>query len=332
MKFDRIAIGNLLKAARRLSPRFHSFERVGLAMGAARCNLPSPFLLTLDRGYATFDGAHLTQEGQLVEELAHEFREGPIEDHRLFGLRSLQWRPEITRLGGTIVSLAGRSSDNFFHWLWDLLPRIYLVNQAYDAVYIDQRQQWQRDLLKMVGIDRVICTSTAPIIQAERLLVPSYPAFRTPLQPWVKEFFRTHFPAAEEPTRQFYISRADAKWRKVLNENELVGKLTQCGVEPVVLGSMPMQKQIELFQQARLIVAPHGAGLANLAFCQPGTRIIEIYTHGFIREEYGRQCRLLDLDYTPLDSLETRRPLHRKGRPYDDILADIDQIMNSIQN
>jgi capsular polysaccharide biosynthesis protein len=329
MNLERLLTGKLLRATSQL---FHSFERLGLANGAIQCDLPSPFLLSLERGYATFDGAHLSQKGKLIEEVAHEFREGAIEGHRLFGLRSLKWRPEITRLPGVVVSLAGRSSDNFFHWLWDLLPRIHLATQHYDTVYIDCRQPWQRELLKMVGIEQVICTSKAKIIQADQLLVPSYPAFRTPLQPWVREFFSTHFPPSGQASRKLYISRADAKWRKVLNENELVGKLTGLGIEPVMLGSMPIQKQIELFQQAKLIVAPHGAGLANLAFCQPGTRVIEIYARGFIREEYGRQCRLLDLEYLPLDSLETGLPLHPKGRPYDDILADVELTLSAVQS
>lgn len=325
-KIDHLILSRLAPLARGPAP----FERFGIATGVTRCGLASPFLLELEKGYATFDGAHLTRDGKLVEEVAHEFRDGPIHHHRLFGLRSLQWSPTIRRLPGRVVSLAGRSSDNFFHWLWDLLPRIHLVCEEYDLIYVDHRQPWQREVLEMVGLTSLLCTSTAPIIQADTLLVPSYPAFRTPLQRWVKEFFRSRFPTKAPPSRRLYISRADAKWRKVLNENELVGKLTPLGVEPVVLGGMKMKDQIALFQQAELIVAPHGAGLANLAFCQPATKVVEIYAHRFIREEYGRQCALLDLNYRPLDSLETGLPLHRKGRPYDDILVDIDAVALAI--
>jgi capsular polysaccharide biosynthesis protein len=39
---------------------------------------------------------------------------------------------------------------------------------------------------------------------------------------------------------------------------------------------MPFPEQVRLFQSAKYIVAPHGAGLANLVFCQPGASVVEI--------------------------------------------------------
>ena len=37
-----------------------------------------------------------------------------------------------------------------------------------------------------------------------------------------------------------------------------------------------MADQILLFQSAEFIIGPHGAGLANLLFCEPGTKVIEL--------------------------------------------------------
>ena len=36
-----------------------------------------------------------------------------------------------------------------------------------------------------------------------------------------------------------------------------------------------MVDQILLFQSAEFIIGPHGAGLSNLLFCEPGTKVIE---------------------------------------------------------
>ena len=38
-----------------------------------------------------------------------------------------------------------------------------------------------------------------------------------------------------------------------------------------------MKNQITLFNNAKIIIAQHGAGLFNLIYCKPNTKIIEIF-------------------------------------------------------
>ena len=37
----------------------------------------------------------------------------------------------------------------------------------------------------------------------------------------------------------------------------------------------PLQRALEMFNSAFLVIAPHGAGLSNMFFSEPGTVIIE---------------------------------------------------------
>ena len=41
-----------------------------------------------------------------------------------------------------------------------------------------------------------------------------------------------------------------------------------------------MSEQALLFQRAGMVVAPHGAGLANMVFAPPGLRVIELLPDG----------------------------------------------------
>jgi capsular polysaccharide biosynthesis protein len=41
---------------------------------------------------------------------------------------------------------------------------------------------------------------------------------------------------------------------------------------------MPLAEQIAVFSRAECVVGPHGAGLTNLTFCRPGTKVVEIGT------------------------------------------------------
>jgi capsular polysaccharide biosynthesis protein len=56
-------------------------------------------------------------------------------------------------------------------------------------------------------------------------------------------------------------------------------------------------EQAALFSSARMIVSLHGAGLSNLAFCEPGTKIIEIFHPKSVHPLYWTLSHQADLDY-----------------------------------
>ncbi len=79
------------------------------------------------------------------------------------------------------------------------------------------------------------------------------------------------------------ISRADTLGRRVVNEDALMATLGPLGFRRVVLSELDHADQVSLFRNAEVIVAPHGAGLANLIFCRPGTRVFELTNRQFLR-------------------------------------------------
>ena len=109
-----------------------------------------------------------------------------------------------------------------------------------------------------------------------------------------------------ETPRRLYISRNDARLRRVLNEKSLIPKLEALGFQRAVLGDLPIARQVALFRQAEIVVAPHGAGLAHIAWCKPGTKIIEFFPgpdgpRGRVRNatyDYWLLSQLLGLDYS----------------------------------
>ena len=64
--------------------------------------------------------------------------------------------------------------------------------------------------------------------------------------------------------------------RKINNIEEVETVLSRNDFETVYLEGMSVVDQILLFQSAEFVVGPHGAGLSNLVFCEPGTKVIEL--------------------------------------------------------
>ena len=109
----------------------------------------------------------------------------------------------------------------------------------------------------------------------------------TRFSPLVLEFYRNVRGAPDRARRRIYISRGKARLRRLLNEAELESALTQAGFEIVDTATMSFSEQVAMFQGAEFIIGPHGAGLANMLFCSPGAKVIEINHDNF---EEGPTC------------------------------------------
>jgi len=60
------------------------------------------------------------------------------------------------------------------------------------------------------------------------------------------------------------VSRRDSPWRRIRNEAQIANLLETLGFELIVPGELSFSEQIAAFRDATHVVAPHGAGLANI--------------------------------------------------------------------
>ena len=91
-----------------------------------------------------------------------------------------------------------------------------------------------------------------------------------------KEIGRSMSRVFDVPTPdRLYISRADSKHRTVENESLLIAELcADHRFVAVTLAGTPFPLQVLLLNNARVVISPHGAGLANLVFKGDGDRAI----------------------------------------------------------
>lgn len=83
----------------------------------------------------------------------------------------------------------------------------------------------------------------------------------------------------------------------MVNEDEVICCLEKYNIVPICLEDWTVAQQIQLFASAKVIVGPHGAGLANLAFCQPGTQVIEIFHAQHVVPTYWMISNHNNLEY-----------------------------------
>ncbi|MCX7685949.1 MAG: glycosyltransferase family 61 protein [Acetobacteraceae bacterium] len=203
----------------------------------------------------------------------------PAED-----LAAMARAPEIAE-----GELAARGSDrNFYHWC---LNRLFALGAAAD------RPDGPPPLLVGPGAPAFISESLAaaqggrpwpmrvvdPVLRVRRLTLSSQPvlaignraACARMLDPIVA-LAESEPPPAGSSGPLLYLSRRDSRRRPLRNEAEFEQRLAELGFVPVCFGGRGFLEQVRIVRAARLIVSPHGAGLAHLAFARPGITVVEL--------------------------------------------------------
>ena len=87
-------------------------------------------------------------------------------------------------------------------------------------------------------------------------------------------------------------------YRKAIGLDENVRRnLIEIGVSFFDPTGVPVKKQIETFANAEIVIGVHGAGIANLLWCRPNTKVIEIFHPKFAPWCYAILANQLNMDY-----------------------------------
>lgn len=249
---------------------------------------------------------------QFVKRPEGGYDHGQVRQNNIFS-RAYLTKPR--KVKGTVFSLlsGGGGNANFYHWFVDVLSRLALLKQSPWHRHVDYflvpntALSFQKETLELLGIpaEKIINGMDHPHIQAERLIVTSHPRTTTYYVPrYLTDFLNQAFTSLELPFDEtigehpyLYISRGDAPKRKVTNEAEVISTLEGMGFTSFALSNYSLKQAIQLFKNAEMVVAPHGAGLTNLLFCQSGTRVLELFSDKFVNHYFYEIASNLNLLY-----------------------------------
>lgn len=197
---------------------------------------------------------------------------------------------------GLYSSIAGAiAAGNPFHWLIEALPRLYSLAAVDEPVTLLMPESLppERQAQLAACLPNNVTTRLVPVgarLRLERFVLPSYLMtlwdFAYPPHDHLA-FVRDRLLAANAlPTdggrsdgpsgrERLYVSRAGARARRVVNEEDVLAALRPLGFRAVRLEELPFAEQVRLFRAAEVVVAPHGAGLANVLFSPPMT-VVEL--------------------------------------------------------
>jgi capsular polysaccharide biosynthesis protein len=290
--------------------------------------------------WGRYGGSVLTADNALLGDLSPEV--WGIENHPIFSTLRL---PEVQHLPGrTAIAVTPEAPGNYYHWLIDLLPRFGLLKaagggwDAYARFLINGAgAHYEGASLTALGLplDKILYVNASDRFQIDHATIPSMEDSAKAIAPWkvrmLRELRDTLPNGEHDSPRRLYISRRSAAVRRVLNEDQLAPLLREADFEMIELELRPWLEQVRLFSNAEVILSPHGAALANTAFCRPGTLIAELATRGSFKC-YLRLASSAALHYRLIEAtpeIQTDRAI--RARENEDMTVDLDEIRSFLE-
>lgn len=243
--------------------------------------------------------------------------------------------PVNMKVDGEVIVLNTPFSSNFHHFLLDTLPRLGLCQEAgidwtsAKKIITDYRQnRFQIEAFTKLGIhlQSVLPVSPKLHLEAKVLHVPSisepvcreqYVEYSKTGMEFVKSKIRPAINARKK--RRLLLSRRLARCRRWLEEEAALPELEAMGFVRVECESLSLEEQARLFGEAEAVIMPHGGGMANCVFCEPGTKVFELFNPLYHPVFMMSLSNVIGLDYHAIAG-EARD----EDRRFDDFAANVD--------
>lgn len=200
------------------------------------------------------------------------------------------------------VALFNEYQVNYFHWVAELLPRLALcerlgIDPDIPLLVRDGLHRNFYDILDLVRHPsrKVIKLPVATLCPVKRLIHISdlsrvLTFYDRPDSidtaylandhlAYLASLVKGRVKAGPVPQKRRLFLKRISDYRELLNQAEIERCLVERDFEVLDLANMSIRSQIEVFNEARVIVGPSGASLTNMMWCQPATRALVLHSN-----------------------------------------------------
>ena len=231
------------------------------------------------------------------------------------------------KFNGNILSLIqGASGNNYFHFLFDIVTKIKLFEEQYslkdiDYFYMPGVFDWQKKIISSFDIcdEKLINSQKFRHIEANKIFAVDHPWYNkgyvqeeiNNISEWIVHFLRNKFLKNKKKfntSDRIFIDRSDSNFNhcKLINNNEIIEFLGKKGFQSYQVSKLDFFEQIYLFNNAKIILGPHGAALSNIIFSEPGLKLIELIPKDHQSVKCKRISEIMNFNYQRVN-LETKK-------------------------
>lgn len=187
----------------------------------------------------------------------------------------------LRRLKGRVLALVSDwSPTSYGHFVQDVLPRLAILEAlkidlaSFDHIVCGAPTDFCVFLLSRAGVPerKIVKLRSDEAIKADELTIPTFPGSRRGMEKWAGDYIHQLMPPAASPKRRIYVARPS---RRPVNEDRLLDIVAKKGFE-YYRPELDEANQHKAFGEAEIVIGTAGSALANLVFCKPGTKILEL--------------------------------------------------------
>jgi capsular polysaccharide biosynthesis protein len=201
--------------------------------------------------------------------------------------------------------ILGDWGKNYYHILTEEIPNLIKINTYNNKLpfIMNYNETYIKDILSVFKFEN-------PIVKLEKITLYN-----------IRKCYTTNISSSGKPSkyelelvRNYLINKNILKMekqelgviiyriedeRRLLNHNDMLNYLNNkySNIKWVVFHVMSFLDTINLFSKAKIIIAPHGAGLTNMMFSPTGCNIIELMPYSDPNECYYHLSSMLDHNY-----------------------------------
>lgn len=180
------------------------------------------------------------------------------------------------------VWVTDKYSSNYFHWINDVLPKLVLLEQRgiKAAVLLPKNLSNSKFILgslELMGWDHII-VERENLLLVKKLFVPDHTAGSGNQNPiYFREVvLKLSKTTKSNKNRRIFITRRNSSTRNIVPLDPFENLLKSKGIEIVEAESLTFIEQKNLFSECSHLIGVHGAGLTNMIFMQPKSKVLEI--------------------------------------------------------
>ena len=212
-----------------------------------------------------------------------EYLDKLLKNHSIF--KAFVFKPKQQL--GNVIPLLNRLSNNYYHWTTESLARLAKLMETgkenlsdYDILIAKDAPAFIKDSLEYLLLwpeTRIKTWENDQDAKVKKCLLISFLFVRNKetemtniYSPEVYNILHKlsllNIPEKKDRPQHIIISRKSTAQRRLINEELLVTAFPGYPFEIFNIEDMTFVEQVQLFRNAKTIIAPHGAGLVNLIY------------------------------------------------------------------